>query len=65
MRARMTTDIAAAKRTPSGISRERDPRERIVVQRALTVDHAAAAKRTPSGISRERDPRERIPLCGK
>jgi hypothetical protein len=60
----ITIDAAGAKRTPSGIWSERDPRERIASSETggITVD-AAAAKRAPSGVWSERDPRERIPLC--
>jgi hypothetical protein len=62
----IATDAAAAKRTPSGIWSERDPRERIpLCEVAGIIVDTAAAKRTPSGIWSERDPRERIPLCEK
>jgi hypothetical protein len=56
----LTTRIAAAKQTPSGIRSEWNPRERI-----LFCGKFAAAKRTPSGIRSERNPRERILFCGQ
>ena len=49
--------FAAAKRTPLGSWRGRDPRERL----PTCAGGFAAAKRTPLGLWRGRDPRERLP----